>query len=222
MFITTLQLARDVRNAAQLGVNPLNLPYVSGSTGSLQEEREILDKYVEIIGLALSGRMPVQAYLAASLLEERYHSGDMDLIDRLMARMLAHTGIDPVITTWLATISQREFEIYREGESFRSLRPIAIIHGNSSDLTSLEVGPGTTWMRGGSLILTGVPMIADVSGTKRPLSSLLTHPVLDSEGLTILRTERLEDEQVSLLVDTDYKVKAIDIEELKSLLKEPL
>lgn len=106
-------------------------------------------------------------------------------INRLYAQMIQHLDVDPLVATWLGVVAYA----IDLGEDTTDGIVFTIETGHElweeTNYTKLWLDDLTTWAGRGEITLVGVPDTIAIAAVSRPLSTLVSHPVLDLHDLTI-------------------------------------
>jgi len=154
--------------------------------------------------------------IAASLRQayariDRYADGSRD-IDLVTARLIAHAGIEPMMVAWLAAMCGGTLYIRDADRSAlidvdTQFKP----HETRTCGTQLAIGDMASWQSCGTVLVDGIPDSIMVAAAGRPLSAIISHPVLDPLGLTIARVELAEgDGEAELQTDFEHVYPTVD------------
>jgi len=137
-----------------------------------------------VVGRSLSGvHETTRERLVAALAERGMTT--LASVDELTARMIAHAGVDPLVATWLASISFDSAEVQNGDGVALVVVDLASAYDDPGSLNRVEIGADTAWFSKGMLTMPCVPETLVQVLTGGPLTALVTHPVLDSHPFVI-------------------------------------
>lgn len=189
------------RLAEEILIKRMNLRF-AGLPRSLLldlDEHEMRAAVKDHIEDFLSGRNPAAA--ARAMRRVRSLKGSISLV---VARLLAHGGCDPA--AW-ALLCQHVDHVNLPGPMGGMTVVTDDVPGESEIVDAhILLGEGAYWIGGGRLDLTReLPESVVAALPGRPLSDLVSHPVLDAIGLTI--TGCIEQSPGTHVVETDFETR---------------
>lgn len=139
--------------------------------------------------------------------------GTVDRLDVIGARLMAHVGIDPLVLTWISTVTRSHCPLFdRDDDQAAEVGTRTI--GVDSE-TSVAIGARTVWDCTGRIIVKGLPDTVLATAPGRRLSHVLSHPLLDPLEITITGVDVRETGWIAL--DIDVELEPVTTDELRSL-----
>jgi len=138
--------------------------------------------------------------------------GFVDRIDETTAALMASAGVDPLVLTWISVIASYWATLGGGGRYLFTVGTRAV--GPEAE-TMTTVAAGVQWHASGSVLIESLPETILATLVGRPLSTIVSHPLLDERGLTITEVTRCESGW--LQIDTDLTLEAIEVERLVEL-----
>lgn len=138
--------------------------------------------------------------------------GTVDRIDRIGARLLEHAGIDPLVLVWLSTVTRNYCPLSSKDENIIEMGTKAI--GENSE-TSVALGMDAIWDCSGAVAVRTLPDTIAATARGRPLSEMISHPVLD--GMPLVVTDVEDTGSGWRWLKTDAVLEPVTTEELREL-----
>ena len=142
-------------------------------------------------------------------------------LDQLTARLIAWKGIDPLVLAWLAAVSA-ELGAVRDmaGETVATV-DLASSYEDAGSLNHVEISEGVAWFSAGLLAMAPIPDALATAVIGKPLTTLLSHPVLDAHPFVITDIDTDEDRsRIQVSYDDQWiEIRAVTVAELANMLR---
>jgi len=201
-----------INRLAERGDNPLGIS-LKGDDG-LPEARDTLEK--ALLGVDAATAAAVATSIAVRLSNTRTIGnprGGMP-VDTLIAALMAHRGIDPLVATWTALeIGVLALDDTTTGLQAASIDGTTPCLPSIASLTEVTLGEHVWQQRGRLLTTARIPHTIQGHCQGRQLRDVVSHPVLDQWDLPI---EKIREHDSHTALNVTQRMRAATVEDLVS------
>jgi len=163
---------------------PVARPTPDGRTILTDARAMLLDALKGVDGATRSrAACSLRAMMGDSSLGRTDRTSDVDAV---LASLVAHLGVDPLVAAWLARCSTGDvLDIQRPDGT---TAPLSVqVHRTFAAVgaTMFHFAPHCTWHSGGMVHASALPDTLLVCSTGLPLREIVSHPALDGHALTV-------------------------------------